>query len=70
MRKLCTHPVSDPPDTTHVLRNNLTSTVGADLERDVKSALTSVLGRLPGIQLFVLDAVVKHFKEYVRSRLL
>ena len=37
--------------------------VGADLERDVTSALISVLGRLPGIQLFVLDAVVQHFKK-------
>jgi hypothetical protein len=31
----------------------------------VTSALTSVLSRLPGVQLFVLDAVVKHFKESV-----
>jgi hypothetical protein len=38
-------------------------TVGADLERDVSSAVTSVLSRLPGSHLFVLDAVVKHFRE-------
>lgn len=37
--------------------------VGADQERDVTSALTSVLGRLPGIQLFVLNTIVKHLKS-------
>lgn len=37
--------------------------VGADLERDVSSAVTSVLNRLPGAYLFVLDAVVKHFRQ-------
>lgn len=38
-------------------------TVGADLERDASSAVTSVLSRLPGSHLFVLDAIVKHFRE-------
>jgi hypothetical protein len=38
-------------------------TVGADQERDMTSAVTSVLGRLPGAQLYTLDAVVKHLKE-------
>jgi hypothetical protein len=37
--------------------------VGADQERDMTSAVTSVLGRLPGAQLYTLDAVVKHLKE-------
>ncbi|WWD20080.1 hypothetical protein CI109_104554 [Kwoniella shandongensis] len=39
--------------------------VGADQERDMTSAVTSVLGRLPGSQLFVLDAVIKHFRDLV-----
>ncbi|KAK4684344.1 hypothetical protein P7C73_g5840, partial [Tremellales sp. Uapishka_1] len=41
--------------------------VGADQERDMTSAVTSVLGRLPGAQLFVLDAVVAHLKELISS---
>ena len=40
-----------------------TGLVGADQERDMTSAVMSVLGRLPGAQLFVLDAIVKHLKE-------
>ena len=30
------------------------------------SAVTSVLGRLPSVQLDVLNAVVKHWQEWVR----
>lgn len=41
----------------------LTVTVGADLERDPSSAVTSVLSRLPGSSLFVLDAVIGHFRK-------
>ncbi|ORY34969.1 hypothetical protein BCR39DRAFT_515848 [Naematelia encephala] len=41
--------------------------VGADQERDMTSAVTSVLGRLPGAQLYVLDAVVKHFRTLIDS---
>lgn len=41
--------------------------VGADLERDVSSALTTVLSRLTGVQLFVLDAVISHFKSLLDS---
>ncbi|WRT69442.1 uncharacterized protein IL334_006428 [Kwoniella shivajii] len=41
--------------------------VGADQERDMTSAVTSVLGRLPGSQLYVLDAVIKHFRELIES---
>ncbi|WVQ96215.1 hypothetical protein IAU59_003319 [Kwoniella sp. CBS 9459] len=41
--------------------------VGADQERDMTSAVTSVLGRLPGSQLYVLDAVIKHFRELIDS---
>lgn len=37
--------------------------VGADLERDASNAVTSVLSRLPGSHLFVLDAVVGHFRK-------
>ncbi|WWC93065.1 uncharacterized protein L201_008030 [Kwoniella dendrophila CBS 6074] len=39
--------------------------IGADQERDMTSAVTSVLGRLPGSQLYVLDAVIKHFKDLI-----
>ncbi|WVR08274.1 hypothetical protein IAU60_005321 [Kwoniella sp. DSM 27419] len=41
--------------------------VGADQERDMASAVSSVLGRLPGSQLYVLDAVIKHFRQLVDS---
>ncbi|OCF37050.1 GTPase activating protein [Kwoniella heveanensis BCC8398] len=41
--------------------------VGADQERDMTSAVTSVLGRLPGSQLYALDAVIKHFRELIDS---
>ncbi|KAK8849456.1 hypothetical protein IAR55_004789 [Kwoniella newhampshirensis] len=41
--------------------------VGADQERDMTSAVTSVLGRLPGSQLFALDAVIKHFRDLIDS---
>lgn len=37
--------------------------VGADQERDMTSAVTSVLARLPGAQLFTLNAIVKEWKE-------
>ncbi len=37
--------------------------VGADQERDMTSAVTSVLARLPGAQLYVLDAVIKHLRK-------
>ena len=30
------------------------------------SAVTSVLGRLPSVQLYVLNAVVQHWQEWVR----
>ncbi|KAK6908958.1 hypothetical protein I203_102965 [Kwoniella mangroviensis CBS 8507] len=39
--------------------------IGADQERDMTSAVSSVLGRLPGSQLYVLDAVIKHFRDLV-----
>ncbi|KAL7424901.1 Rho-GTPase-activating protein 8 [Cryptotrichosporon argae] len=39
--------------------------VGADQERDVTSAVTSVIGRLPAVQLFVLNAIVQHYKELI-----
>ncbi|GFZ50185.1 hypothetical protein JCM24511_07940 [Saitozyma sp. JCM 24511] len=45
----------------------LDSDFGADQERDMTSAVTSVLGRLPGAQLYTLDAVVKHLKELIDS---
>ncbi|WVQ79532.1 hypothetical protein IAT38_001631 [Cryptococcus sp. DSM 104549] len=41
--------------------------VGADQERDMTSAVASVLGRLPGSQIFALDAVIKHFRNLVDS---
>nr|XP_019043257.1 hypothetical protein I302_07831 [Kwoniella bestiolae CBS 10118]OCF22187.1 hypothetical protein I302_07831 [Kwoniella bestiolae CBS 10118] len=41
--------------------------IGADQERDMTSAVSSVLGRLPGSQLYVLDAVIKHFRELIDS---
>nr|XP_019009105.1 GTPase activating protein [Kwoniella pini CBS 10737]OCF47886.1 GTPase activating protein [Kwoniella pini CBS 10737] len=41
--------------------------IGADQERDMTSAVSSVLGRLPGSQLYVLDAVIKHFREMIDS---
>jgi len=44
-------------------RKRAYAVVGADLKRDVSSAVTSVLNRLPGAYLFVLDAVVKHFRQ-------
>lgn len=50
--------VSKPDDIAYLL-------VGADLERDVSSAVISVLNRLPGAYLFVLDAIIKHFRQYV-----
>lgn len=37
--------------------------VGADLERDTSSAISSVLARLPGSQLYTLNAIIKYFKE-------
>lgn len=37
--------------------------VGADQERDMTSAVTSVLGRLGGIQIFVLDALVGYLRQ-------
>ncbi|BEI80589.1 hypothetical protein CcaverHIS002_0111180 [Cutaneotrichosporon cavernicola] len=39
--------------------------VGADLERDMTSAVRSVVGRLPTSQLFTLNAVIKHWKDLV-----
>jgi len=41
--------------------------VGADQERDVVGALTSVVGRLPSSQLFVLDLLVRHLREMIDS---
>ncbi|RXK38051.1 hypothetical protein M231_04721 [Tremella mesenterica] len=41
--------------------------VGADQERDMTSALTSVLSRLPSICLYVLEALVKHLHDLVHS---
>lgn len=38
-------------------------TVGADQERDMTSAVISVLGRLPGVQLYVLDALIGYLKK-------
>jgi hypothetical protein len=49
------------------LERKLTFTVGADLERDASSAVTSVLGRLPGSHLFVLDALIGHFRRCVTA---
>jgi hypothetical protein len=49
--------------------NQADNAVGADLQRDVSNAVTSVLNRLPGAYLFVLDAVVKHFRQYVVLKL-
>lgn len=37
--------------------------VGADQERDMTSAVISVLGRLAGVQLYVLDALVGHMRK-------
>ena len=45
------------------LRQLTLISVGADQERDMTSAVTSVLGRLPSVQLYVLDAVVRHLHE-------
>ncbi|CAK9784874.1 hypothetical protein CC85DRAFT_257483 [Cutaneotrichosporon oleaginosum] len=39
--------------------------VGADLERDMTSAVTSVVSRLPASQLFTLNAIIKHWKDLV-----
>nr|XP_018260514.1 GTPase activating protein [Kwoniella dejecticola CBS 10117]OBR82672.1 GTPase activating protein [Kwoniella dejecticola CBS 10117] len=41
--------------------------IGADQERDMTNAVSSVLGRLPGSQLYVLDAVIKHFRNLIDS---
>lgn len=37
--------------------------IGADLERDTSSAISSVLARLPASQLYTLNTVIKYFKE-------
>jgi hypothetical protein len=41
--------------------------VGADQERDMTSAVISVLGRLSGVQIFVLDALVGFLRRYVST---
>lgn len=37
--------------------------IGADLERDTSSAISSVLARLPASQLYTLNTIIKYFKE-------
>lgn len=39
--------------------------IGADQSRDKKEDVTNVLGRLPSIQLYVLDALVGHLNKLV-----
>ncbi|WVN86968.1 uncharacterized protein L203_102143 [Cryptococcus depauperatus CBS 7841] len=39
--------------------------IGADQEVDVRSAVGSVLGRLSGIQVFVLNAFIKHLRNMI-----
>lgn len=41
--------------------------IGADQERDMTSAVTSVIERLPACQLFSLNALIKHFKDLIAS---